>query len=150
MADLTLRHRIYSTLAGTGRAPSLPTVAGWLHDTTPDHRVARQALRELHDAHQIVLEDNGRSESIRMALPFSAIPTDHRVEAADRSWWANCAWDALAIPAALDIDARIDARWLDVDAPVELAVVDGRLTGGDGFLHFTVPARRWWDDIVET
>jgi hypothetical protein len=112
--------------------------------------VARQALRELHDSHQIVLDDSGRSDVIRMALTFSAIPTDHRVETADRSWWANYAWDALAIPAALGIDARIDARWLDSDAPVELAVVDGRLTGGDGFLHFTVPARSWWDDIVET
>ncbi len=150
MVDLTLRHRIYSALAETGRAPTFDTVAEWLHDTTPDRREARQGLRDLHDAHQIVLDDNGRSDSIRMALPFSAIPTDHRVETAHQAWWANCAWDALAIPVVLGIDARIDARWLDTDEPVSLAIVDGELTGGDGFLHFALPARRWWDDIVET
>ncbi len=86
-----------------------------------------------------------------MALPFSAIPTDHVVHSGARRWFANCAWDALAIPAALGVDAVIDAPWLDDGSPVDLAIVDGRMEGDtDAHVHFVVPARHWWDDIVHT
>ncbi len=87
-----------------------------------------------------------------MALPFAARPTGHRVLDGSRRWWANCAWDSLAIPAALGIDAEIEARWLDDDTPVDLRIEHGRPAGeaSDGFIHFTIPARHWWDDIVET
>ena len=85
-----------------------------------------------------------------MALPFSAVPTPYVVSHSGRRWVANCAWDALAIPAALDLDVTIEAPWLDQPGSVDLAVVDGRLSHTDGYVHFTIPARRWWDDIVET
>ena len=26
----------------------------------------------------------------------------------------------------------------------------GELTATDGYVHFTIPTRHWWDDIVET
>ena len=73
------------------------------------------------------------------------------MRAGDRRWFANCAWDALAIPAALGTDAEIDAPWLDGGSPVDLRIVDGRLEGDtDACVHFVVPARHWWDDIVHT
>ncbi len=143
MNDAALRHRIYRHFADTGDAPTLPTLAQWVggEDET------RHALCRLHDAHAVVLDERG---AIRMALPFSAMPTAHEVVAADRSWYANCAWDSLAITAALDIDAAIEAEWFDTAEPVDLAVSDGRLSHTDGFIHFAIPARHWWDDIVET
>lgn len=86
-----------------------------------------------------------------MALPFSAVPTDYRVESGSRSWWANCAWDALAIPRLLGLD---DAVVRDLGDPVRrarvLAVESGALVDTHGFVHFCVPAARWWDDIVFT
>jgi hypothetical protein len=101
-------------------------------------------LRRLHDAHALVLDQDGE---VRMALPFSSVEIDYRVVSGARSWWANCAWDSLAIPAALGIDATIEATWSDSG---ELAVVDGHLNFTDGFIHFFIRACRWWDDIVET
>ncbi len=143
-ADWVLRRTIYDGLAATGSVPSradLVAVIG--SEGELDRR-----LRALHDYHQVVLDADG---SIRMALPFSAIPTDHIVRSGDRRWFANCAWDALAIPAALGADAEIEAPWLDDGSPVDLEIVDGELVGGvDAHVHFVVPARRWWDDIVET
>ncbi len=141
--DAALRHQIYRHFADTGDAPTLPTLAQWVGGE-PE---ARRALHRLHDAHAVVLDEDG---TIQMALPFSAVPTAHKVVAGDRSWFANCAWDSLAIPAALDIDAVIESEWLDTGEPVELAISDGRLRHTDGFIHFAVPARHWWDDIVET
>ena len=143
MDDAPLRAEIFAAFAESGRAPVKQLVARW----AGGEREAEAALRRLHDAHALVLDDAG---DIRMALPFSAVETEHRVVADDRSWWANCAWDALAIPAALDTDARIEARWLDSDEPVDLAIVDGHPSSLEGFVHFAVPTRRWWDDIVES
>ena len=143
MDDSALRYRIYRHFADHGAAPNNSTVADWAGSPAK----AEDALRRLHDAHSIVLDDAG---SIRMALPFSAVETGHKVVSGDQSWWANCAWDTLAIPAALDVDARIEAAWLDTGEPVQLEIRDRQLNHTEGFIHFVVPARHWWDDIVET
>jgi hypothetical protein len=141
--DQRLRYEIYTTFAGTGEAPSPAQLAQWAGGPS----AAASALQRLHEEHALVLDDTG---AIRMALPFSAVATDHTVYAGEQIWRANCAWDALAIPAALGLDAHIDARWLDTGEPVDLAIAGGELTSLDGFVHFAIPARRWWDDIVET
>ena len=145
MDEWAVRAAIFERFAATGRAPDGAEIAEWVGGAD----AARAVLRRLHDAHLIVLADDG---AILMALPFSAVPTAHRVVVGPRSWWANCAWDALAIPAALDVDADIEAEWMDTGEPVELRVVGGRLDGLEdgGFVHFERPAARWWDDIVET
>lgn len=142
--DWAVRSTVYRALAHTGTLPDgdeLAHVAGGLD-------ALAERLGALHDHHQLVLDGDG---VIRMALPFSAVPTEHVVRSGERSWFANCAWDALAIPAALGADAVIDAPWAGDGSPVDLRVVDGELVGDlDGVVHFVVPARRWWDDIVET
>lgn len=63
--------------------------------------------------------------------------------------WANCAWDALGIPAALHCDAAIIIEDPLGGAPLELSVVDGQVVG-EGLVHFLLPFRRWYDDLVET
>ena len=49
-------------------------------------------------------------------------------------------------------DAAIEARWRDDNEPVDLRIANGQPVGDavDGLIHFTIPARHWWDDIVET
>ena len=138
-----LRFEIYRSFAETGAAPSPAQLAAWCGG----EGAAEDALVDLHEAHALVLDSDG---SIRMALPFSAVDTGHTVLGSEMSWWANCAWDTLAIPAALDIDADIEATWLDTGEPVELRIESGQLNSTEGFIHFEIPARRWWDDIVET
>ena len=63
-------------------------------------------MERLDRAHALVLDaDTG---AIRMANPFSAVPTPHRVHADGRRWHANCAWDAFGICAALQVDGRVE------------------------------------------
>ena len=145
MDELDLRRHVYRTLADTGRAPAAAEVAELVGGPV----AAAEHLRRLEDRHFVVLDASGE---ISMALPFAARPNGHRVINGSRSWWANCAWDSLAIPAALHADAEIEARWLDDDTPVDLRSENGLLAGeaSEGFIHFTIPARHWWDDIVET
>lgn len=108
-------------------------------------------LRELHDRHMLVLDDRPEREGeIRMALPFASEPTKWRVTAESGAWWANCAWDSLAILAALHSDGQIDSTWSDTGEPAHLSVTDGQLDQTDGYISFPLPAVRWWDDIVFT
>jgi hypothetical protein len=109
----------------------------------------------------IVLDDRPTTKGeVRMALPFSSEPTGFEVSSSEvtsggRRWWANCAWDSFAVVAALDIDSRIEATWMDTGEPVDITITSGVISDGldgddEGFVHFAVPASRWWDDIVET
>jgi hypothetical protein len=84
-----------------------------------------------------------------MAHPFSGVATPFRVTVAERKYWANCAWDALGIPAALHVDAQIDAETGNYQS-LQINVVSGRLQGWDGVVHFPLPFRRWYDDLVHT
>ena len=75
-----------------------------------------------------------------MLNPFSVPATPHRVEAGGRSWFANCAWDALGIPAALHRDGAVHSECADCGEPLELEVRDGRLVrGAELLVHFSSP-----------
>ena len=141
--DLRIRNEIYSSFVATGRAPEPAAVADALRLETD---AVAAAYRRLHDAHALVLRAG--TTKIRMLNPFSAVETPHRIEAGGRSWFANCAWDALGIPAALHADAAVHSECPDCREPLELEVRDGGLVrGAELLVHFVVPARRWWDDI---
>jgi hypothetical protein len=129
----------YRRFVELGRAPT--------PDEVGDPDEVRDAWRRLHDAHALVLDGDG---AIRMANPFSAVPTPYRVEAAGRSWYANCAWDAFGICAALHVDGRIDATCPDCGEPIAVDVRDERPDDESLVFHCLVPAAQWWDDIVFT
>lgn len=109
---------------------------------------ARDAYRCLHDAHTIFLEPG--THSIRIANPLSAVPTDYRVEVGNRWLYANCAWDSLGVPAMLGSDARIEAREAHSREVIEYAIEDGELKGDGGLVHFPIPFRHWYDDLIHT
>jgi Alkylmercury lyase len=130
--DLDLRNRTYAEFVRFGRAPRAEelgpreeVLAGW---------------RELHDAHALVLD----GDEIRMANPFSAVPTPYRVQADGRWWYGSCAWDAFGICVVFGGDGRVEHR----DIVVE--VRDSRPDDEALVFQVLVPARQWWDDIVYT
>lgn len=144
--DLRIRNHLYGSFVKTGNAPT-PAEAAAALDLSEGE--VEDAYRRLHEAHALVLEPG--TTRIRMLNPFSAVQTPHRVEAGGRAWFANCAWDALGIPASLRSDGSIRSECADCGEPVELEVHDGGLVrGAELLVHFVVPARRWWDDIAFT
>jgi hypothetical protein len=144
-ADLALRNLTYRLFVELGRAPTLAEVAERGASTADEVRVG---WGRLHDQHAIVLDKDG--ERLRMANPFSAVATPFRVEVDGRSWYANCAWDAFGICAALETDGRIETSCRDCGEPIEIDVHDGRPGDESLVFHCLVPAARWWDDIVFT
>lgn len=143
--DRTVRLYIYGRFLEHGGPPEVEQVAEALHSTSAD---VRESYGRLADARALVLSRDG--SSVRMAMPFSAEPTSFRVTAVGRTWWANCAWDALGIPAMLNCDGRIDATCGDCGAELRVDVIDGAVQGGSERIHFAIPAARWWDDIFFT
>jgi len=107
-----------------------------------------EGWRRLHEAHAVVL--NPATDEIRMANPFSAVPTAYRVQAGGRWWYANCAWDAFGILAALNVDGRVESSCPDCGEPYAVVVEDHRVDRPELLFHCLVPAAQWWDDIVFT
>jgi hypothetical protein len=143
--DLRLRNLTYARFVELGRAPIAEEVA---EAADLDRTAVLGGWRRLHDAHALVLDLDG--ESLRMANPFSGVPTTYRVEAGGRWWYANCAWDAFGICAALHTDGRIEASCPDCGAAIDVEVRDGRPSDERLLFHCVVPASAWWDDIAFT
>jgi hypothetical protein len=139
-ADIGIRNRTYARFVELGRAPSAAEVG------EPGEVLA--AWRRLHDAHALVL--NAATDELRMCNPFSAVPTAYRVHAGGRWWYANCAWDAFGICAALHVDGRIETSCPDCGEPISVEVRDERPDDESLVFHCLVPARDWWVDIVFT
>ena len=138
--DLELRRRTYARFVELGRAPA-PEELGEREEV-----LAR--WRRLHDAHALVL--NPATDELRMANPFSAVPTAYRVRAAGRWWYANCAWDAFGICAALHVDGRVETSCPDCGEPIAVEVRGEKPDDESLLFHCLVPAAHWWDDIVFT
>jgi hypothetical protein len=144
---LELRFIVYRYFVERGDAPSRDTLA----QTVGDLETVDALLGQLHERHMLVLDDRPhRRGEIRMALPFAAEPTNFRVTTGTGAWWANCAWDSLAMLAALHSDGRIESTWSDTGERLELSVAAAELDSSEGFISFALPASRWWDDIVFT
>ena len=139
-ADLDLRRRTYAFMVDNGRAPRAEELGGG------DEIVA--GWRRLHEEHALVL--NPATDEIRMLNPFSAVPTAYRVRASGRWWYANCAWDAFGVCAALQTDGRIETSCPDCGEAIAVETHDGKPDDESLVFHVLVPARRWWDDIVFT
>lgn len=139
--DLVLRNSTYAFVAEHGRVPRSDELSPW-----PRAQV-REGWRRLHDAHALVLDAGGE---IRMANPFSAVPTAYRVDAGGRSWFGNCAWDAVGICAALHVDGVVETRCADCDDPIRVEVREQQPQDAGLVFHCLVPAARWWDDIAFT
>ena len=143
--DLAVRRTTYALFADLGRAPSAAEVASGSDLESPD---VERSWRRLHDAHALVLD--AQTGAIRMAAPFSAVPTNYLVHAAGRAWYANCAWDAFGICAALHADGRIETSCLDCGESLTIDVEDEAPSDPSLLFHCLVPARLWWEDIVFT
>ena len=140
-ADLGIRKATYRLFVDLGRAPTAAEVGV---DVGVREARVRASWERLHDAHALVLDADG---AIRMANPFAAKPTDFRVEAAGRSWYANCGWDAFGIGAALHADSRIRSTCPDCGDTLDFEIRDGSMEPSEAIWHVLVPAREWWSDI---
>lgn len=140
-ADIDLRNATYRRFIELGRAPAPDEVA---ETSGLEPAEVTAGWRRLHDGHALVLDADG---AIVMANPFAGRPTPFRVEAARRSWFANCGWDAFGVGAALGVDSLIHAACPDCAEPMTIEVRAGLPQDASPVFHVLVPAAEWWSDI---
>jgi hypothetical protein len=129
-----------------------PTVASVATDIDADPALVAGAFDRLADAHMIVLVPGTRE--IMMSAPFAGRPTPFMATVGDRTYYANCIWDALGVSAMLagagrPADALVRTTCADCGAPLSVEVRESRVNpdAPDVVTHFAVPAARWWADI---
>jgi len=144
--DTSVKLNIYEMMARTTRMPTSIDVALGMGSSMAD---VEQAFQRLYKRRLLVLEP-GSSCHIRMAPPFSGIETPHRVKIEDKVYFANCAWDAFGIAAALKRDADIKSNCPDCGEPLIFHIRTGKPLPQECVIHFAVPAAQWWNDIVYT
>ena len=137
---------IFAQFAETALPPAVEDTAR--HFDINNMEEAGSLYRELHARHALFLEPG--TLKIRMANPFSGVPTDFSVHANGKTYFANCAWDMLGIPAALHSDAVIEAVCAESRKAIPLEVRDGAVTAGEGKIHFLLPFARWYQDMAFT
>ncbi len=149
--DKAVRRVVYERMMENGSAPSMAEIAGELAVPVGD---VRTALGRLGSGHVFVLQkDTGE---VLMANPFSAVPTPFMAEVDGNTYFGNCIWDVLGIPALLKRDTTIRASCGDCGTAMTLRIRGGVLERGEGvpaeggIAHFALPAARWWDNIVFT
>lgn len=132
--DRQVRSTIYRLFVDQVRDVDAAVVAacgGW------DVEDVETSLRSLAGAHRLSLTPAGL---VGMAHPFSGVPTAYRASVGDDWWFANCAWDALAILSLLgdgDVTGPTGPLWRTDDGMVD----------PDGLVHLVVPARSFWEDV---
>lgn len=140
-----IRTFVYQHFAETTYAPDVRETA--THFVLSQEEAA-SAYVELHQRHALYLKPG--SHEILMANPFSGVATQFKVHANDQTYFANCAWDSLGIPAALHADAEIEAVCAQSGEPVQLSVREQYILGSEALVHFLVPFRDWYNDLSFT
>jgi hypothetical protein len=143
--EYALRKYVYDYFLRAGTAPTVSLIAA---ETGRSDASVREGLAVLAGTGAITLDrDTGE---IWRAAPFCAVPTGFSVECAGRKLWGTCAWDALGIPAMMHEQAKITTSCACCNQRMTLSAGPDGLAGDGGVIHFAVPARHWYDDIVFT
>jgi hypothetical protein len=143
--DDKVKVAVYQITAESGRVPSLEAVA---EKVGASPAVVKEAYARLRASRLLLLENDG--VTIRMAPPFSGVATQHRVTVDGIEYYANCAWDALGIPAALHRGGIVNSRCEQSFEPLRLTVGTDGPEPSSWLFHCLVPAAKWWDDLVFT
>jgi len=140
-----IRAFVYRHFAETTCPPHVDEIAARFALT---HEQAVSAYEELHQRHAFFLKPD--THDILMANPFSGVETPFKVYANDKTYFANCAWDSFGIPAALHVDAEVEAACAQSGEPIRLSVADQQIHDSDALVHFLLPFRDWYKDLAFT
>jgi hypothetical protein len=140
-----MRAFVYQYFAETTRPPHVAETASRFALT---HEEAVSAYETLHRRHAFFLKPG--THDILMANPFSGVETPFKVYANDKTYFANCAWDTFGIPAALHVDAEIEAACAQSGEGIRVTVNRQKIRNEAGLVHFLVPFKDWYDDLPFT
>lgn len=140
-----LHHAILSQVIETGYAPGLSELSKLLG--APEEEVEK-GLYDLQEYHGVVLHPH--EPRVWVIHPFSLVPTPFIVKSEKGEWWGNCAWCSLGVAALLKDDAEIISSIGAHGEPVKLHIKDGEVAENELLVHFPVPMKNAWDNVIYT
>ncbi len=144
-----VRKLVYDTFVERGRAPHLEEI---IQEFRLDRQEAIDTLEALEGGR--LLHRLPGTQRILMAWPFANMATPFLVRTESRrSYYANCAWDAIGLHVLLRQPVRIQAYCRHCGEPLELSLQDEKVVERrpEGVLvHFSKPAAQWFEDIIDT
>jgi hypothetical protein len=143
--DLELQMAVYRHFVFTGASPTLAVMRARLG--AADDEIT-EGYRRLYARRLLVPAED--FASIRMAPPFSGVPTQHKAVVNGASYFANCAWDAFGVVSALGGTGEVFSRCECTFEPLTLHLTPEGPSISPWLFHCPVPAARWWQDIVFT
>lgn len=143
--DTAVRLALYCEFVRTATPPTAEVLAAGMQSSTAE---IRAALERLAAAKAIVLQPESRE--ILMANPLCAVPTPFRVRARDHAFFGSCVWDGLGIMAMLRGDSILDTSCACCGEAMKIGARGGEIVPASGVIHFAIPARHWWENIVFT
>lgn len=108
-------------------------------------------LKELESSRHILLLPG--TQRILMANPFSSITTPFVSLAGGKKYFANCAWDAIALHVMLGQDVEVESFCHHCAEPVRIHLSQGRVVSSrpeSPLVFLSVPAAKWFDNLVNT
>lgn len=145
MNHSSLHKFIISSFLDSQRPPTVSEIAVHFRCETI---TARQNLRALADYHGAVLHP--KSDEVWVAHPFSASPTTCVVSAGERKWWGNCAWCSLGVMQLAGGTSTLITKAGGIGDELSVTVRNGQLVDSDFVIHFPVPMRNAWDNVIYT
>lgn len=146
--DATLRAAVFEGFLGHGSAPSVEELMGRFR--RPREEI-EASLDRLDTARHLKLVPG--THRVLMAFPFSAVATPYRVSVGARTYYANCAWDAIAFHPMLRTDIQVTSFCHHCGDPISFAIDKNQVVNSKGespVVYLGLPAADWWKDIVFT
>jgi hypothetical protein len=143
--ETAVRLALYEQFVRTSSPPTAEGLAAQMQCSAIE---VRRALEHLAAGKAIVLQPESRQ--ILMANPLCSVPTPFRVRMQDRSFFGSCVWDGLGIMAMLQSDSILETSCACCGEAMSIQRRGGQISPATGVIHFAIPAKRWWENIVFT
>ncbi len=140
-----LHYTIIKFIIDNGYAPDIEALSSIMNSDVKEVGIA---LFDLQDEHGVVLHPN--RPKIWVIHPFSLAPTNFVVKSAKGIWWGNCAWCSLGIAALVKDDVSITTSLGAHGEQVIVHIKDGEIQEKDLFIHFPIPMKDAWDNVIYT
>jgi hypothetical protein len=145
ISNSSLHYAIIKYFVDHEHAPSIDQLTAYFNEP----RVAVVAgLRALQNYHGVVLHPE--TMEVWVIHPFACAPTNFWVQSQKGGWWGNCGWCSMGIAALVGGTATITTTSGGEAKQVTARLVNGELLDEGLFVHFPVPMRRAWDNVVYT
>jgi len=108
-------------------------------------------FKELEAEHHIHLVPG--TQRILMANPFSAVSTPFRVYFGASRYYANCAWDTVAMHVMLEKEACIASFCHHCADPIEITMTGGEVKASNPpapVIFLSTPVADWYDNLINT